>query len=238
MKYHCFFEQSGTFKNQFKKLGYEAYDYDISNDFGETDYQIDLFKEIKCAYRCRSSIFDDISKEDMILAFFPCVRFEDQIQMAFRGMAYQCQKWSDEQKLKYDLKLHKELSNLYELVTKLAIVCLRKGVSLIIENPYSTTHYLVKYWAIPYTLLDMDRTQNGDYYEKPTQYWFINFRPKDNIVFEPLEYVKQKRVTALKKDGGVNDTVERSLIHPQYANRFIRQFIIEEVKENNNEIQN
>lgn len=32
MKVHCFFEQSGTFKNEFKKLGHEAYDYDILND--------------------------------------------------------------------------------------------------------------------------------------------------------------------------------------------------------------
>ena len=40
MTFHCFFEQSGTFKNEFKKLGYEAYDYDILNDFGETDYQV------------------------------------------------------------------------------------------------------------------------------------------------------------------------------------------------------
>lgn len=50
MIFHCLFEQSGTFKNEFKKLGYEAYDYDILNDFGETDYQIDLFKEIEEAY--------------------------------------------------------------------------------------------------------------------------------------------------------------------------------------------
>ena len=28
-KVHCFFEQSGTFKNEFRKLGYEAEDYDI-----------------------------------------------------------------------------------------------------------------------------------------------------------------------------------------------------------------
>lgn len=47
MKVHCLFEQSGTFKNEFKKLGYEAYDYDILNDYGETDFQIDLFKEIE-----------------------------------------------------------------------------------------------------------------------------------------------------------------------------------------------
>jgi hypothetical protein len=44
---HCLFEQSGTFKNEFKKLGIEAYDYDILNDCGETDYQIDLFAEIE-----------------------------------------------------------------------------------------------------------------------------------------------------------------------------------------------
>lgn len=47
---HCLFEQSGTFKNEFKKLGIEAYDYDILDDFGQTDYQIDLFNEIETAY--------------------------------------------------------------------------------------------------------------------------------------------------------------------------------------------
>ena len=47
---HCLFEQSGTFKNEFKKLGIEAFDYDILNDFGQTDFQIDLFAEIESAY--------------------------------------------------------------------------------------------------------------------------------------------------------------------------------------------
>ena len=49
-KVHCFFEQSGTFKNEFKKLGYDAEDYDIQNNFGETDYVIDLFAEIEKEY--------------------------------------------------------------------------------------------------------------------------------------------------------------------------------------------
>ena len=40
-KVHCFFEQSGTFKNEFIKLGIPAEDYDIQNNFGETD---DLFE--------------------------------------------------------------------------------------------------------------------------------------------------------------------------------------------------
>lgn len=48
--YHLFFEQSGTFKNELKKLGYEAQDYDILDDFGETDNVIDLFSEIEKAY--------------------------------------------------------------------------------------------------------------------------------------------------------------------------------------------
>ena len=45
MKVHCLFEQSGTFKNEFRKLGINAYDYDIQNEFNQTDYVIDLFKE-------------------------------------------------------------------------------------------------------------------------------------------------------------------------------------------------
>lgn len=57
---HCMFEQSGTFKNEFKKLGIEAYDYDIQDEFGETDYKVDLFDEIKKAYEGWESIFDRV----------------------------------------------------------------------------------------------------------------------------------------------------------------------------------
>ena len=49
-KVHCFFEQSGTFKREFIKLGIPAEDYDIQNNFGETDHVIDLFAEIEKAY--------------------------------------------------------------------------------------------------------------------------------------------------------------------------------------------
>ena len=163
-KFHCFFEQSGTFKNEFMKLGFQSYDYDIQDEFGETDYKIDLFNEIKKAYRDKKSIFDNISNNDTIIAFFPCIRFEDQIQMAFRGKQFQMKNWNDIKKLEYDLKLHKELSNFYELITKMTIVCLKKNIPLIIENPYSTTHYLTKYWAIPSNIIDMVRRKRGVYF--------------------------------------------------------------------------
>ena len=50
-KVHFFFEQSGAFKNEFIKLGISAEDYDIQNNFGQTDHIIDLFNEIEEAYR-------------------------------------------------------------------------------------------------------------------------------------------------------------------------------------------
>ncbi len=223
-RFHCLFEQSGTFKNEFKKIGYEAFDYDIQNEFNETDFVIDLFNEIENAYDNKDSIFDDIEETDTVIAFFPCTRFEDQVQMHFRGTAFQMKKYTDEQKLEYDLKLHRELSKLYELVTKLAIVCLRRKIPMIIENPYSSTHYLVKYWAIPAKIIDKDRTLRGDYFQKPTQYWFINCKPQYNMILEPQIWYKTKTI---------NDThnkTERSLISKEYANRFIREFIIPEEK--------
>ena len=59
-KVHCFFEQSGTFKNEFIKLGIPAEDYDIQNNFGETDHTDDLFRAIEDAYDGKPSLFDRI----------------------------------------------------------------------------------------------------------------------------------------------------------------------------------
>jgi len=219
-KVHCLFEQSGTFKNEFKKLGYAAEDYDILNDFGETDHIVDLFAEIDKAYEGEPSIFNDMSDQDLILAFFPCTRFEDQIIMGFRGELFQMKNWSDLDKVKYARKLHFELSELYDKICKLFIICLRGRQRLIVENPYSTQHYLVRYFPIKSSMIDKDRHKNGDYYKKPTQYWFINCKPELNLLFEPIEPIERKRVEV------INDKVARSLIHPQYANRFIREFIL------------
>lgn len=72
---HCLFEQSGTFKKEFEKLGFKAFDYDIENQFGKTDFEVDLFNEIECAYKNKKSIFDNIQEKDLIIAFFPCTYF-------------------------------------------------------------------------------------------------------------------------------------------------------------------
>lgn len=50
-KAHCLFEQSGTFKNEFIKLGIPAEDYDIQNEFGQTDHVVDLYSQIRGGVR-------------------------------------------------------------------------------------------------------------------------------------------------------------------------------------------
>ena len=81
------FEQSGTFKNEFIKLGIPAEDYDIQNNFGQTDHVIDLFQEIESAYSGEGSIFDSITGDDLIVAFFPCIYFEANQSTCY---AFQC----------------------------------------------------------------------------------------------------------------------------------------------------
>lgn len=63
-KVHCFFEQSGTFKNEFIKLGIPAEDYDVRDNFGETDNVVDLFQTIEDAYDGKPSLFDNIGADD------------------------------------------------------------------------------------------------------------------------------------------------------------------------------
>ena len=235
-KVHCLFEQSGTFKNEFIKLGIPAEDYDIKNDFGQTDHVIDLFTEIRGGYEGEPSIFDGMTEDDLVFAFFPCVRFENQIMLSFRGQAKQFKNWSMKQKMVYDMRLLSEVKENYDLVNMLFINCMDRGIKMIMENPYSEEHFLRRYWCYPPSIIDKDRRENGDYYAKPTQYWFVNFEPKQNLLCEPITYNHLGEKDAIRrlnspmyseKFGKVSLKVARSMIHPDYARRFIKQYVID-----------
>ena len=179
-------------------------------------------------YDGKPSIFDKISPDDLILAFFPCTRFEAKVPLWFRVENYAQRDWSLERKLETSITMQNELTELYVLLCKLVIVCKKKNLQMVIENPYTQPHYLTTYWCLKPDLIDKDRTENGDYYKKPTQYWFINRKPFYNLVFEPIEYVEQRVITRTRKQENTTVKTERSMIHPQYANRFIRQYLIDE----------
>lgn len=220
---HCLFEQSGTFKRCFIEKGYKAFDYDILNEFGETDFVVDLFKEIEAAFDGSSSIFDNIKSDDLIMAFFPCVRFEFQFSMHLLGNAFQMKKWSLEKKLLNSIKLMDEVNYFYSIVSKMVVVCIRKDLKLIIENPYrGNYHFLTRYWPFKPSIIDIDRSKLGDTFYKPTQYWFLNCEPMNNFNFgDDLSYKGEK-------DKIVNVRgAARSMLSMEYARNFIDSFILD-----------
>lgn len=220
---HLLFEQSGTFRDEFKKLGYEAECYDIQNEYGKTDNICDLFEAINLAYEDKPSILDRIGGGEKVFSFFPCTQFETQKTLWFRGDNYAQRNWTDTQNIEYAMNLHATLHDYYNLISKLVLLAIKRDWHLVIENPYSEDHYLVRYFPVKAKLIDKDRRKDGDFFQKPTQYWFINFEPKCNLVLEPLEQVKTRKVVSLG-----SNSKERSEIHPQYARRFIKQYILEQ----------
>ena len=220
----CFFEQSGTFRDKFKEMGIEAVDCDIQNEYGKTDYQIDLFKEIQKAHKGGKSIFDKIDKDDLIFAFFPCIRFTQMAELFFKQLGKQYCNKSEYEKISTAMQAERERKDLFENFSKMVQVCMQKKLKLIIENPYSTNHYLVQYFPIKAKLIDMDRRERGDFFQKPTQYWFINCEPSYNIdalfIVQNIQRINKSIVDL------PYGSKERSEISPEYAEQFIKEFIL------------
>lgn len=224
-KVHCFFEQSGTFKNEFIKLGIPAEDYDIQNDFGQTDHQIDLFAEIEQAYRGGASVFDKITQDDLIIAFFPCIYFCENNTLMFSGVHFNERNKRMEEIGEYILQRSRERQKFYELILQLFMVAERKHLRMIVENPHSEHHYLHNNFPYGPKVIDKDRTRRGDYYVKPTAYWYLNCVPTFGESYQqPKEKKTIRKASPSKKAGMCSE--ERSLISPDYARNFICDFII------------
>lgn len=228
-KVHCFFEQSGTFKNEFIKLGIPAEDYDIQNNFGETDNVVDLFKAIEDAYDGKPSLFDQIQggQEDLIVAFFPCIYFCDAKVMFFRGVHISQRNKALHEIMDWNIGESQTRQYYFQSLMKLVSVVSKRNLRMIIENPWNTSRgtYLQTNFISP-TLVDSNRAIRGDYYVKPTAYWFINctntygFTEQKND--KPRIVYKEGSKTQVR---GVCDQ-ERSMISPDYARNFICDFIL------------
>ena len=226
-KVHCFFEQSGTFKNEFKKLGIPAEDYDIQNNFGETDHVTDLFAAIETAYEGGVSLFDKISKEDLIMAFFPCIYFCAPSQMNFTWGCINYRGMTVKQKTDAILERDKKRAYFYGLAIKMFAITQERGLRLVMENPWSENTYLKANFIIPPALIDNNRMLRGDYRVKPTAYWFVNCEPTHG---RSIQYDKQKeKKTHMTSRGSSVAGIcseERSMISPDYARNFICDFIL------------
>lgn len=231
-KVHCFFEQSGTFKNEFIKLGIPAEDYDIQNNFDETNHVIDLFHEIEKAYQEEVSCFDNISKDDLIMAFFPCIHFCDAKGLMFRGQHITQKNKTLADIMKKNIGFEKERTYFFTLLMQLVEIVDRRGLKMIVENPYNqnSTTFLECNFITP-QIIDKNRMLRGDYFVKPTAYWFFGLQATCGTSFQKDK--KQKIITKCKSSKKIGQcSEERSMISPDYARNFICDFILGKPQEN------
>ena len=223
---HCFFEQSGTFKNEFIKLGIPAEDYDIQNNFGQTDHVIDLFAEIETAYVGGQSVFDNITKDDLIMAFFPCIYFTGSVNPCYFTLENtNYRKMTTKQKFDAMLERAENRNNFYKLLYKMVANCILRGLRIIIENPFSSLHYLHNNFLKEPSIIDSDRQRRGDYFKKPTGYWFFNCEHTQGYSFQkPLKTLRVFESKSAAHAGLCSE--ERSMISSDYARNFICDFIL------------
>lgn len=96
---------------------------------------------------------------------------------------------------------------------------------MVIENPYSSQSYMCNNFIIPPSVIDKNRTLRGDYFIKPTAYWFVNCEHTNGF---SLQKDKEIRIIRKSKSAGKEGlcSEERSMISPDYARNFIHDFIL------------
>ena len=232
-KVHCFFEQSGTFKNEFIKIGINAADYDIQNEYGQTDFIVDLFAEIESNFDAifkdepAIGVFNAINQDDLIIAFFPCIYFSSVQNLLFTTNAIQYTKLQEHEKIQRILERADKRNYFYKLIYKLVAICIYRKIPLIIENPHNLESYISESRQNFYkpTIIDKNRMLRGDYFIKPTAYWFFNCEP--TLGLTSLQNDKQRKIVQNeKRSNGIHCSKGRSEISPDYARNFIYDFIL------------
>lgn len=224
-KVHCFFEQSGTFKNEFIKLGIPAEDYDIQNNFGQTDHVVDLFENIQNAYEGGASVFDNITNDDLIFAFFPCIYFSCLSAVWFSLNQRDNKTMSPKKVIENAIARNRKRSEYFETLNKFCGIVIEKGLKMVFENPYSLNHFLKFGFLKPPSIIDEDRTRRGDFFVKPTGFWFWNCEPTYGESFQEPKKRKSVLWSKKAKEAGLCSE-ERSMISPDYARNFICDFIL------------
>ena len=160
------------------------------------------------------------------MAFFPCIYFEAMQMMEYTFEHLNQRGLTTQQKFDRVIDRIHHREEFLVLLYKLVGIAQTRGLRLIIENPATQPHYLLltQVFLRP-TFIDKDRTRRGDYFRKPTAYWFIGCEPTYGETFqEPPE-----RKTVLSSKAGAKAGIcseERSLMSPEYARAFICDFIL------------
>lgn len=123
------------------------------------------------------------------------------------------------------LERAKHREEFFSLAVKMLAIAKDRGLRLIMENPWSQQTYLKANFVLPPSFVDTDRTLRGDFYIKPTAYWYINAEPTHGLTLQRNN--KPKAIINCKK--GIQAGIcseERSMISHDYARNFICDFVL------------
>ena len=160
------------------------------------------------------------------MAFFPCIYFTGSTNpcyytiqnINYRGLSM---------KGRFDAILERSdnRQTFYKLLIKMCANAVLRDIRMVVENPWSSLHYLHNNFLKEPDLIDKDRRRRGDYFSKPTGFWFFNCEHTVGESYQKPE--KELRVWDVAGSGKAGLCSEkRSLLSPDYARNFICDFIL------------
>ena len=172
-----------------------------------------------------SSIFDSITSEDLVFSFFPCIYFcaMSQVDMYFSAKNYR--KMTQKKKTDIILERSRNREKFYKLAVKMISVCIMRNIRIVMENPWSEQTYLKNNFVAKPNIVDNNRRLRGDYFKKPTAYWYFNCEPTTGSSFQKPKEIKSVAWCKKSPKAGMCSE-ERSMISPDYARNFICDFIL------------
>jgi len=132
---------------------------------------------------------------------------------------------SDKEKTDLILQRSANREKYFSYAVKMHSLCYQRNVRLVMENPWSEQTFLKTNFITNPTIVDNNRLLRGDFYIKPTAYWFVNCKPTFGRSFQPRKAGKNICQIEPNRIAGLCNE-ERSMISPDYARNFICDFIL------------
>ena len=150
-------------------------------------------------------------------------------QVAFSLNYRNYQKLSTLGKVEKILQRSDNRKEYYDRLIKFVTICLVKGIRMIFENPWNEQTYLKANFLKRPDVVDMNRMERGDFYKKPTAYWFWNCEPTNGFTHQND---KEKKLIMNGKHGAHAGlcSEDRSLISSDYARNWICDFVLGKIQ--------
>lgn len=159
------------------------------------------------------------------MAFFPCIYFCENNQLALSYHHFNYRNLNYKDRTDKIIERMKSREYFYSLICKMCGIVMERNIRMVLENPWNGATYLKQNFVTTPTIVDNNRMLRGDYFSKPTAYWFFNCAPTHGLSMQKDK--KQKKIASSKAAPQAGLCSEdRSMISPDYARNFICDFIL------------